>query len=249
MAGEINCYSSRWVNSPFRVHFGIECHLAPPVVTGVTAAFQSWDHTAFTSVCEGPSAEGKRCKEEKIMRKYASAVRPVLAFLAVAILSLAPTMASAKSVRDSEEVSRFLAEAKTEALQLQRSTEEMNSFAHFRMSWQSEAAKIAEVKLHFNKLGELVRKMNDAEAPSPWQQRAIGEVTPMVEELGSYITMTIYHLDENQDRFVFTSFPEYVAANASLASDVARLISGYVEYGEAKQAVEELSLDLGLPRS
>jgi hypothetical protein len=183
------------------------------------------------------------------MRKYAPAMRAGLAFLAVAIVSLAPTIASAKSVRDSEEISRLLAEAKTEALQLQRSTEEMNSFAHSRMSWQTEAAKIAEIKLHFNKLGELVTKMNDAEAPSPWQQQATSEVTPMVEELGGYITMTIYHLGESPDRLVFTSFPEYVAANADMASDLAQLLSDYVEYGEAKQTVEELSFDLGLPRS
>jgi hypothetical protein len=183
------------------------------------------------------------------MRKYEPALRPGLAFLAVAILSLTPAIASAKSVRDSEEVSRFFAEARTEALQLQRSAEEMNSFAHFNISWQTEAAKIAEVKLHFNKLGELVRKMNAAEAPSPWQQQAIGEVTPMVEELGSYITMTIYHLGESPDRLAFTSFPEYVAANADLASDLAQLLSDYVEYGQAKQTVEELSFELGLPRS
>jgi hypothetical protein len=66
-------------------------------------------------------------------------------------------------------------------------------------------------------VGELVIKMNEAEAPSPWQRQAIREVTPMVEELASYVTMTIYHLCENPDRLIFTSFPEYVAANAGLA--------------------------------
>lgn len=183
------------------------------------------------------------------MKEYAKAARPGLAFLAVALLSLAPAVASARSVGDSEEVSGFLAEAKTEALQLQKSTEEMNSFVHSRMSWQTEAAKIAEIKQHFNKLGELVIKMNNAEAPSPWQRRAIREVTPIVEELSTYITMTIYHLGENPDRLIFTSFEEYVAANAGLASDIAQLLSDYVEYGQAKQDVDELSFELQLPRN
>jgi hypothetical protein len=84
---------------------------------------------------------------------------------------------------------------------------------------------------------------------SPWQQQAIREVTPMVEELGSYITMTIYHLGEDPDRLIFTSFREYVAANAGLDSDIAQLISDYVEYDKAKQAVEELSFEIELPRS
>ncbi len=181
------------------------------------------------------------------MKEYAKAARPGLVFLAVAVLSLAPAIASARSVGDSEEVSGFLAETKTEALQLQKSTEEMNSFEHSRINWQTEAAKIAEIKRHFNKLGELVIKMNKAEAPSPLQQQAFREVTPMVEELASYITMTIYHLGENPDRLIFTSFPEYVAANAGLASDIVQLLSDYVEYGQAKHDVEELSFELGLP--
>jgi hypothetical protein len=169
--------------------------------------------------------------------------------LAVAVLSWAPAVASARSFRDSQEVSGFLAKAKTEALQLQKSTEEMNSFVPCRISWQTEAAKIAEIKRQFNKLGELVTKMNHAEAPSPWQQQAIREVTPMVEELGSYVTMTIYYLGENPDRLSFTSFPEYVAANTALASDIAQLLLDYAAYREAKQDIEELSFELGLPRS
>ena len=50
------------------------------------------------------------------------------------------------------------------------------------------------------------------------------------------------------DRLIFTSFPEYVAVNAELATDMAQLISDYVAYGEAKQDLEELSFELELPR-
>jgi hypothetical protein len=183
------------------------------------------------------------------MKKYSQAVRPGLAFLVVAVLSSAPAIASSRSVKDSEEVFGFLAEAKTEAVQLQKSAEEMNSFEPFTTNWKTQAAKIDEVKRHVNRLGELVMKMNNAEAPSPWQHQAIREVTPMVEELASCVTMTIYHLSENPDRLAFTSFPEYVAANAALATDIAELISDYVEYGEAKQDIEEISFELGIPRS
>lgn len=183
------------------------------------------------------------------MKEYAKSAWTGLGFLAIAVLCLAPAVASARSIKDSEEVSGFLREAKTEALQLQKSTEEMNGFVHSRMSWQTEAMKIAEIKRHFNKLGELVTKMNNAEAPSPWQQQAIREITPTVEELATYITMTMYHLAENPDRLIFTSFPEYVAVNAGLASYIAQVISDYVEYGEAKQDIEQLSFELGLPRT
>jgi hypothetical protein len=178
------------------------------------------------------------------MNKYTQAVRPGLAFLAVALLSLAPAVASARSVRDSKEFSGFLAEAKAEAMQLQQSAEEMNSFAHSSTSWETQAAKIGEIKQHVNKLGEWVAKMNNVEAASPWQRMAIGDVTPMVEELAVNVTMTIYHLGESPDRLVFTSFPEYVAANAESATDIAQMLSDYVAYGEAKQKAEEVSFEL-----
>jgi hypothetical protein len=183
------------------------------------------------------------------MNQYAQAVRPGLAFLAVALLSLAPAVASARSAKDSEEFSGFLAQAKTEARQLQKSAEEMNSFAHSRTRWETQAAKIEEIKTHVNKLGEWVIKMNHVEAASPWQRQAIRDVTPMVEELAANVTMTIYHLGESQDRLVFSSFPEYVAANAELAANTAELLSEYVEYSEAKQTVEDISFELELPTS
>lgn len=183
------------------------------------------------------------------MNTYSRAVRPGLAFVAVAILSLAPAVASARVVRDSEEFTGFLAEAKTEAAQLQKSAEEMSSFSHLNTNWSTEAAKIEEVKQHVNKLGELLTKMNNVEAASPWQKQALRDVVPMVEELAANVSMTIYHLGEAPDRLVFSSFPEYVAANAELASNTAALISEYVEYSEAKQTVEDISFELELPTS
>jgi hypothetical protein len=183
------------------------------------------------------------------MNKYARAVRPGLAFVAVALMSLAPALASAQAVKDSEEFSGFLAQAKTEALLLQKSAEEMNSFVHSRTDWKTEAAKIAEVKEHVNKVGEFVNKMNNVEAASPWQRTAVADITPMVDELAANVTMTIFHLGENPDRLIFTSFPDYVAANAELATDIAQTVSDYVAYGEAKSKAEELSFQLELPES
>jgi hypothetical protein len=170
-------------------------------------------------------------------------------FFAVAFLSLAPAVASAQSARDSEEFTGFLAEAKTEAVQLQRSTEEMNSFVHSRANFATEATKIAEIKQHVNKLGELFMKMDNVEAPAVWQQMVVVDIGPMLEELSANVTMTIFNLSAAPDRLAFTSFPEYVQANAETAADLAQTISDYVVYGETRKKAEELSLQLELPES
>ncbi|HZP31731.1 MAG TPA: hypothetical protein VFB23_00105 [Candidatus Acidoferrales bacterium] len=181
------------------------------------------------------------------MLKQAQIVRPKLALFAVAVLSMAPALASARVVRDSEEFSGLLAQAKSEAAQVQRIAEEMYSFRFDKISWQTQAGKLSELKTHVNSLGEFLAKMNRVEAPSPWQQQAIADITPMVDELAGNVTMAIYHLSENPDRYVFTAFPEYVAANAESAANITDMLSEYVEYSEAKQTKEDIEFELELP--
>lgn len=173
------------------------------------------------------------------MNKYTQAVRPSFGVLAVALLSLAPMVASAQVVKDSPEFSGFLAQAKSEAVEVQRITEEMSTFTN--VSWQTQAAKLDELKTHLNKLGGFVISMNNVEAPSPWQQNAISELTPMVEQLAGNVTMAIYHLDATRQTYMFSSFPEYVTANAELAARMTEIISEYVAYDEAKQKAKETS--------
>jgi hypothetical protein len=178
------------------------------------------------------------------MRKYRQAVRQGFSLLAIVLLSLAPTLASARVVRDSPEFSGYLAQAKTEAVQVQQTAEEMYTFKYSKISWQTQAAKLEELKTHLNKLGEFVVTMNNVEEPSPWQQVAIGDITPMVQELAANVTMAIYHLDASRQDYAFSSFPEYVEANAELAANTAAMISDYVTYDEAKQKAKETSDEL-----
>jgi len=183
------------------------------------------------------------------MNKYAWAKRAATGFLAIAALAVAPAIASAGVVRDSEEFNGYLAQARSEAVQVQRAAEEMYTYKFSKVSWQTQAAKLDELKTHLNNLGEFVIKMNKVEAPSPWQQMAISDVTPMVEELAGDVTMTIFHLDAARQDYMFSSFPEYVEANADLATNTAALLGQYVEFSEAKQTVDDISFELELPIS
>ena len=177
------------------------------------------------------------------MFKYTQAVRPGFAFLAVALLSLAPVVASAQVLKDSAEFSGFLAQAKSEAVQVQQAAEEMNSF-NSNVGWQTQAGTLEELKTHVNKLGEMVISMNNAEAPSRWQQNAISEITPLVEQLAAQVTMAFYDLDSSHEAYVFSSFPEYVAANAELTPRITQMISQYVAYDETKQKAKEAADEL-----
>jgi methyl-accepting chemotaxis protein len=175
-------------------------------------------------------------------------VRLGLALLAMALFFMAPAISAAQSSKDSQEVSGLLAEAKTEATQLKQDTEEMSSFVRTKTSWETHADQISQIKQHVNKLGELVTKMDNAKgAASPWQQQSINRVTPLLKDLAASVTTTIKHLNDNKDRLLNPPYPDYAAANAEYASDLAQLVSDYVAYGEAKHKSEDLAKKLEVP--
>jgi ABC-type transporter Mla subunit MlaD len=183
------------------------------------------------------------------MKRYARVLGPVAGFLAVGFLSLVPTIRAAQPSGDSKEVSSILADAKTEAVQLKQDAEEMNSFVHSGLSWQTHAAQLDQIKQHINSTGEIVAKLNNARnAASPWQQ-ATDRITPLLKELAASVETTITFLGHNQERLVTAPYTEYVQANTDFTVDLSQVISDYVAYSEAKHKSEELARKLEVPTS
>lgn len=175
-------------------------------------------------------------------------IRLAPALLVVTFLCAAPALCAAQPAQDSAEISRLLAEANTQAMQLKQDCEHMKAFARTTTSWQTHAASLSQIKGHVNELGKLVTRMNDAQAEaSPWQQQAIDQITPLLQELAANVSSTIKHLNKNQTRLMHPPYPAYAAASAEYAADLSRLISDYVAYGAAKHKSEELTERLELP--
>lgn len=184
------------------------------------------------------------------MRAEVRVVRPGLALLAILFMAIAPVMGAVNPVTDSEKVSGYLAEAKTQAIELQKDAEEMNSFVWTNNSWQTDAWKLNSIKDHVNALGALLTKMNDVKATaSPWQQDAMDRVRPMLGELATNVDAQIQRLTKNEGRFRDPIYMDYAAANASTAQEMADMISDFVAYGNAKNKADNFERDLELPLS
>jgi len=175
--------------------------------------------------------------------------RVAIPFMAVVFLCVAPVIASARPVGDYDEVSGWLAQAKTEAVELQRDAEEMNTFMRDKISWQVYAARLDSMKQHVNNMAELFGRISNAELAGPWQLQAVEQTTPLLDEMGGDVTMMIVYLKAAPDRLMFTDFPDYVSAETDVAARMTALISDYVAYGEAKEKSEELEYRLELPPS
>src|ERR1035437_6118379 len=180
--------------------------------------------------------------------KWGTTTKLTLALLSMLFLSAAPTVFAGPRPNDSEEVTKLLSEVKSEAVQLKDDAEDMKSFTMSKLTWQSHAAKIEQIKQHVNKSGELLSKLQDAKASaSSWQNRAIDEVTPLLQQIAASVTSTIEHLRKNQGRIHTPPYTDYVASTADLATDLSGLIADYVAYGEAKNKSEDMEKKLEVP--
>ena len=182
------------------------------------------------------------------MSNHKSFRRSSLALSLLAFAFAVTTVCWAQTSKDSKEVSGLLSDVKTEAVQLRHDADEMKSFTHSTLTWQSHAAKVEEMKRHVNNAGELLTKLDNAKgAASPWQQQAIDRITPMLKELASNVTSTIEHLNQRPKLLHTGPYADYVSANYELASNLAELISDYVDYGKSKARSDELAARLEVP--
>ena len=174
----------------------------------------------------------------------------ILVLFAIACL-LAPPPAGAvdKAKLDSEEVSKLLSEAKTEALELKKDAQEMESFTRSKLSWESHAATVERIKEHVNAVGRLVTKLNDARAAaSPWQEQAIEQITPLLREMAVNTEATIKLLNANKHRLHTPEYKEYLTTNYEVAMELAALVTDFVDYGKAKNKFEHLRDKLEIER-
>jgi hypothetical protein len=141
--------------------------------------------------------------------------------------------AAGGSGEDSKEVSQLLNDAKAEAHDLELDTHVIESFMKSNLSWESHLVKLNEIREHINRTGKLLAKLQGVrDKGTPWQQKAIDEIHPLLKELAANTKSTIDHFGDNKDRFKMTpTYHEYLTTNAQVAKELAALITDYVDYG------------------
>lgn len=174
-----------------------------------------------------------------------------LSLLVAGYFSISPARASAQtSTRDSQEVNDLLSESKAEAHMLESDADQLERFSSSGLSFQSHAGKINEIKEHVNKTGKLLDELENArESASSWQQKAIDEIRPLLQEIAEGTTLAIEFINENQNRVQMKVPPykTYLTENSLVAKELAALITDYVDYGQHKANFERLAEELQVP--
>jgi len=151
---------------------------------------------------------------------------------------------------DSEQISKLLSEAKTQAYQLREDASTLESYSRKGLDWQTHATAVNEMKDHVNAVGRTLAKLEDARATaSPWQATAIDRIKPLLREIASNTTLVIDTLNKSPRRLSAQEYKDYIEANSDDAAQLADLIADFVNYGNAKNRMERLASKLELSGS
>lgn len=152
---------------------------------------------------------------------------------------------AAHAYADAAQVSSLLQSARTNAAQLARDTTQMESFTRSKLDWRSHSSQIHLISEHVNATNKVVDELHSArDGAEPWQQSAIDNITPLLQELATNTNSIIEHLND-QNATWRPEYREYLRSNADTARDLSKLIGDYVDYGSAKSKSQTMGQKLG----
>jgi len=182
------------------------------------------------------------------MKRYSNVIGPSVLALALAGLPVALRAAAPDGAQDSEQVSKLLSEAKTQAVFLREDATTMEMYTRSTSSWEVHAATVTQMKEHINAAGRTVAKLDEARnLASPWQEIAIDRIKPLLKEMAANTEAEINYISKNPRRLEDRSYRDYIEANADVADKLAGLISDFVSYGNTKNRLEKLTTRLEVP--
>ena len=169
--------------------------------------------------------------------------------LLVAVLFSARLEMQAAPAEDSREVSKLLEDIKSQAGDLQRDSDELESFTRSNLSWESHAEQLERIKERINAIGETIKNLNSLRgSASPWQREAIDRILPLAEKLAANTKAAINHLNKNPSHLQDPEYQQYLKSNAEVATNLAGLVREFVEYGKTKTNLEALERKLEVTR-
>ncbi|MHB2007347.1 MAG: hypothetical protein ACYCOX_04790 [Acidobacteriaceae bacterium] len=149
---------------------------------------------------------------------------------------------------DSAEISSLLSEAQHHAALLDDDADQLVSYTRSKLHWESHAQQLESMKTHVNNLGNVTAQLNNLRSDgSPWQQQAIDQINPLLQEMADHLTATINHLNENQQQVHMPAYEDYARGNYELASRTSQLIKDYVNYDKARSQSQSLEQKLEVP--
>jgi len=161
-----------------------------------------------------------------------------IALLAVGLLG-APRAAKADGLESLQRM-KFLADAKTMAVQAKEDAATMQAFGQLDIKWEAHAGAVAKMREHVMAMNEVVAKLKAGEATAePWEQGVIERIEPYMTELAADNEAAMDKFDEHPSLFGTQASNAYLEANVDSATHLAALVANFVENGTLRQVIED----------
>jgi hypothetical protein len=147
---------------------------------------------------------------------------------------------------DPGQISKLLSDVKTEIYQLRQAADAVESAARAGRSHESQAVAANKLKIQVNAAGRVQAKLDESRASATqWQRAAIDRMKPLLLILAADATAIIEDVNSNKEASN-TSYKEHVAASSNSAAQLMRLVADFVDYGQTKEHLEQLTEKLEL---
>jgi hypothetical protein len=155
------------------------------------------------------------------MKNVLKIVPAIVALVAAGMIVMSPALKAAGP--DSEQVSKLLSDAKTQAFQLKEDALTMEAYTRMTSDWQSHSIVVEHMKDHINVAGKTLAKLEELrDSASPWQQTAIDRIKPLLKEIASNTDTVIQFINKKPTRLFNTEYKDYIEAAADNADRLSR---------------------------
>jgi hypothetical protein len=146
----------------------------------------------------------------------------------------------------SARASALLAEIQKEAAGLTPHAETLKTYSWTPgRSWQSHAEYLQGVKARINAVGERIAELQRIrDYASPWQQKAITEVTSHAAQVAVSTQAAIIYLRENQNRLFVPEFRDHLKTIADRSREMKKTVDKFLNYEEALLRLQQLQSEL-----
>jgi hypothetical protein len=157
-----------------------------------------------------------------------------------------PSTVKAQATSDNPSVTGQLTDAKAIVAKIKKDAAQMESYAQTTgLSWQTHSTALEKIKADVNQMQQNMRGLQSHRTiASPWQQEAIDRITALANDLATNMNATIDRLNKSKSRPTASPYPEYLKANARIASDLGDEIAATIDYGQNKAKLDSLGKQL-----
>lgn len=149
---------------------------------------------------------------------------------------------AAEPVADSPVINELLDQALMYSAQLDVDADALVFLERWPDFRETHGVELNTMKGHINELGKLEARMRAVrDSGSPWQQNAVDQIRPLLEQLAGNMEAAIANYNQDRHMKPMGKHANYLQANADLAARLRALIKDAVQYRRSKGVYDSLS--------